>query len=130
MASTGAADRAYRALLGTLALAVPLVAALIVFEMSRGAAPTLRAEGWHFIFATDWDPVAEKFGALPYLYGTVVTSGLALLFAVPLGLGAAVFLAEIAPPGVGSAVAFVIEMLASIPSIVFGLWGVFVLAPW
>ena len=124
------ADRAYRVALVGLTFAVPAIAGLIVFEMSRGAMPSIIASGAHFLVGTDWDPVADKFGALPYVYGTFVTSALALLFALPLGLGAAIFLAEIARPGIGSAITFVVEMLASIPSIVFGLWGVFVLAPW
>jgi phosphate transport system permease protein len=73
--------------------------------------------------------VAERFGALPYLVGTLVTSALALLLAVPFGIGAAVFLSEISPPRPGAVLSFMIELLASIPSIVYGLWGVFVLAP-
>ena len=124
------ADRAYQLTLGALAALVIALAVLIVYEMARGAAPSMRAFGLHFLVSTDWDPVADKFGALPYLYGTLMSSALALLFAVPLGLCTAIFLAEIARPRIGSAVAFVVEMLASIPSIVYGLWGVFVLAPW
>ena len=107
-----------------------MVMALIVFETARGSLPALRAFGFGFLTGTAWDPVAEKFGALPYLYGTVVSSALALLMALPLGLGSAIFLAELAPPRLGEVVSFVIELLAAIPSIVFGLWGVFVLAPW
>jgi len=102
---------------------------LIVFETARGSIPALHAFGWRFLVTSVWDPVAEKFGALPYLYGTLVSSGLALLFALPLGLGSAIFLAELAPPNIGDVVSFIIELLAAIPSIVFGLWGVFVLAP-
>jgi phosphate transport system permease protein len=122
-------DAAYRHLLGTFALFVFVVAALIVYECARGASPAVLAYGWRFLFNTQWDPVAEHFGALPYMFGTAMSSGLALLFAVPLGLGTAVFLAELAPKRVGTVVAFVIELLASIPSIVYGIWGFFVLAP-
>ena len=122
-------DEAYRHLLGSFALFVFVVAALIVYECARGASPSILAYGWRFLFSTDWDPVAEHFGALPYLFGTLLSSGLALVLAVPLGLGTAVFLAELAPKGVGKAVSFVIEALASIPSIVYGIWGFFFLAP-
>jgi phosphate transport system permease protein len=102
---------------------------LIAWEAVQGALPAVRAFGWRFLISSDWDPVAERFGALPYLYGTAMSSALALLLALPLGLGTAVYLVELAPRKVGSIVAFVVELLASIPSIVYGLWGLFVLAP-
>ena len=124
------ADEVYRQLLTALALSVFLVLVLIVFETARGALPSIRAFGWRFLVSTDWDPVAEKFGALPYVYGTVVTSALALLLAVPACLGASVYLAELASRRVGEGLSFVVELLASIPSIVYGIWGLFVLAPW
>jgi phosphate transport system permease protein len=124
------ADDLYRGLLQALGVLVLLVIALIVWECWRGAMPSMRATGWHFLIGTDWDPIADHYGALPYLYGTLVTSFIAMLLAAPIGIGAAVFLAELAPPLVGDAVSFVIELLASIPSIVYGIWGVFVLAPW
>ncbi|MBI5711393.1 MAG: phosphate ABC transporter permease subunit PstC [Candidatus Eisenbacteria bacterium] len=124
------ADEAYRRLLGALALLVPVVAALVLYETARGAGPSLRVFGWGFLVSTDWDPVAERFGALPYLYGTLVSSAIAMALAVPFGIGSAVFLAELAPPRLGAVVSFVIDLLASIPSIVYGIWGLFVLAPW
>ena len=105
------------------------VLVLIVYETSRGAMPSIRAFGWRFLVSTDWDPVAERFGALPYVFGTLVTSTLALTLAIPPCLGAAVFLAELASRRIGAALSFVIELLASIPSIVYGIWGLFVLAP-
>src|SRR5262245_12640139 len=123
------ADALHYRLLQGLALTVFAVVALIAWETFSGALPSIRHFGWRFLFTTEWDPVAEQFGALPYLYGTAMSSALALLIALPLGLGAAVFLAELAPRRVGSVVAFVVELLASIPSIVYGLWGLFVLAP-
>ncbi len=123
------ADAAYRALLRSSGALVLAALALIVFECARGAWPAMRTLGLPFLWGTEWDPVADHYGALPYLYGTLVTSALAMLMAVPLGVGAAVFLAELAPPLVAEGVSFVIELLASIPSIVYGLWGVFVLAP-
>jgi len=123
-------DAWYHGLLTALALVVFAVVALIVYEAARGAGPSLRQFGWRFLITTEWDPVAEKFGALPYVYGTLVSSALALLLAVPVGLGTAVYLAELAPHRVGDAVSFVVELLASIPSIIYGMWGIFVLAPW
>jgi phosphate transport system permease protein len=124
------ADGIYRTALGGAATLVFVVVALIVFEAARGAGLSLRTFGPGFLTSTSWDPVAGKFGALPYIWGTAVSSGLALLLAVPLGIGSAVYLAEIAPRRVGAAVSFVIELLAAIPSIVYGVWGFFVLAPW
>src|SRR5439155_1527863 len=123
------ADRAHHGMLQLVALVIVAAATLIAWEALRGAQPALRAYGWRFLVTTDWDPVAERFGALPYLYGTAVSSFLALLLAIPFGLGTATYLAELAPRIVGSVVAFVVELLASIPSIVYGLWGLFVLAP-
>jgi phosphate transport system permease protein len=123
------ADELYRRTLGALALLVFAAVALIVYETVRGAGPSIRAFGLEFLVGTEWDPVAEEFGALPYLYGTVVSSTLAMLLALPLGLGTAIYLAELAPYRVGQAVSFVVELLASIPSIVYGIWGLFVLAP-
>ena len=124
------ADGLYRAALGGAVALVFVVVALIVFEAARGAGLSIRTFGLGFLTSTAWDPVSEKFGALPYIYGTVVSSALALLLAVPLGIGSAVYLAEIAPRRVGAIVSFVIELLAAIPSIVYGVWGFFVLAPW
>ncbi len=123
------ADEAYRRGLGALALLVFVVVALIVYEIARGAGPSIRAFGWHFLVGTEWDPVADRYGALPYVFGTAVSSGLAMLLALPLGLGTAIYLAELAPHRVDQAVSFVVELLASIPSIVYGIWGLFVLAP-
>jgi phosphate transport system permease protein len=127
---TAWADRLCLGLLTALAAMVLAVAALILIETARGSAPSIAAFGWGFLRSTEWDPVAEHFGALPYLYGTIVSAALALILALPLGIGTAVFLAELAPPRVGEAVAFLVELLAAIPSIVYGIWGVFVLAPW
>jgi len=124
------ADGVYRAALGGAAALVFAVVALIVYETGRGAGLSIRTFGLGFLTSTAWDPVTEKFGALPYIYGTLVSSALALLIAVPLGIGTAVYLAEIAHRRWGAIVSFVIELLAAIPSIVYGVWGVFVPAPW
>jgi phosphate transport system permease protein len=110
---------------GLLVLVVAMVAA-----MAWLARPALRAFGGAFLVTSTWDPVAEVFGALPFIYGTLVSSLLALAIAVPLGLGAAIYLAELAPLWIRPPIAFLIELLAAIPSVVYGLWGIFVLAPW
>ncbi len=123
-------DGVYRTLLLAAAALVFLVVALIVYEAARGSELSLRAFGWGFLTSTDWDPVADRYGALPYIYGTLVTSAIALTLAIPVGVGAAVYLAELAHRTVGSIVSFVMELLAAIPSIVYGIWGFFVLAPW
>src|SRR5512144_2797395 len=123
------ADALYAALVGSAAVCVLAVAGLIFVETLQGSVPALRELGSRFLLGTDWDPVAERFGALPYIYGTMVTSGIALLLALPVGLGSAVFLSEIAGHRLGAAVSFVMEMLAAIPSIVYGIWGFFILAP-
>jgi phosphate transport system permease protein len=124
------ADEIYRQLLTALAVSVFVVLVLIVVETGRGASLSIRTFGWRFLVSTEWDPVAERFGAVPYLYGTLVTSGVAMALSIPACLGAAVYLSELASRRVGAVVTFVVELLASIPSIVYGIWGLFVLAPW
>jgi phosphate transport system permease protein len=124
------ADEVYRGLLLAAATSVFLVVTLIVFEATRGAGLSIRTFGLGFLTGTDWDPVADRYGALPYIYGTLVTSAIALILAVPIGIGSAVYLAELAHRRIGSTVSFVMELLAAIPSIVYGIWGFFVLAPW
>ncbi len=102
---------------------------LLVVELYGSSALTREKFGWGFLLSRNWDPVAEKFGALPFIYGTVVTSLVALLIAVPLGVGAAIFLAELAPPKISDALTFVVELLAAVPSVIYGLLAVFVLVP-
>jgi phosphate transport system permease protein len=85
--------------------------------------------GWNFIFSSDWEPVKDKFGALTFIYGTVISSLIALAIALPVSIGIAIFLSELAPQIIKTTVSFLIEILAAIPSIVFGFWGIFVLAP-
>ncbi len=122
-------DQLYRGVLSALALLVFVVVGLILYEAGRGAGPSLHRLGLGFLTGRDWDPVAEKFGALPYIYGTLVTSAIAIFLALPAGLGSAVFLSELAGRRLGNTVSFVMELLAAIPSIVYGIWGFFVLAP-
>ncbi len=111
------------------AATVFLIVALLVFELYRNSALPRQKFGSGFLWTRTWDPVFEKFGALPFIYGTVVTSTLALLLAVPLGVGGAIFLSEMAPPGLSAALTFVIELLAAVPTVIFGLLGIFVMAP-
>jgi phosphate transport system permease protein len=109
---------------------VLLLAAGLVVALVWESWEAIRAFGFAFLVTSHWDPVAGEFGALPFIYGTVVSSALALLIAVPLSLGAAIFLAELAPSWIRPPISFLIEMLAAVPSVVYGLWGIFVLVPW
>jgi phosphate transport system permease protein len=113
----------------TAAAAILVITALVLYELIAQSGLSRHKFGWSFLFSSDWDPVAGNFGALPFIYGTVVTSILALLIAVPLGLGAAIFLAEMAPPRVSNAMTFLIELLAAVPSVIYGLLGIFILVP-
>jgi phosphate transport system permease protein len=106
-----------------------VVTAALVFELWAHSALSREKFGFHFLANSTWDPVAENFGALPFIYGTVVTSALALLIAVPFGVGAAIFLAELAPPKLSDAMTFLIELLAAVPSVIIGLIGFLVLVP-
>ena len=111
------------------ASSIILVTVLLVFELYRNSALARDKFGWHFLFTRTWDPVFEKFGALPFIFGTVVTSAVGLLIAVPVGVGAAIFLAEMAPARISDALAFVIELLAAVPSVIYGLLAMFTLVP-
>ena len=126
----GLGDRLYRALILASVWAVLILAVGLVAALSWESWPAIRAFGLRFLVTSHWDPVAGEFGALPFIYGTLVSSLLALLIAVPLSLGAAIFLAELAPAWIRPPVAFLIDMLAAVPSVVYGLWGIFVLVPW
>lgn len=122
-------DRLYRGVTrGSVLVFVAIVVGIGVL-LASSARPALSAFGWRFLVGSDWDPVAERFGALPFLYGTLVSALLAMLIAAPLGVGAAVYLAELAPFWIRQPVAFLVELLVAVPSVVYGLWGIFVLAP-
>ena len=111
------------------ASAIILLTVLLVFELYQNSALARAKFGWHFLFTRTWDPVFENFGALPFIFGTVVTSAVGLLIAVPVGVGAAIFLAEMAPARISDALAFVIELLAAVPSVIYGLLAMFTLVP-
>src|SRR6185369_4041002 len=111
------------------ALTIILITALLFYELCSGAAMTREKLGWRFLTGTTLDPVALEFGALPFIYGRLVTSALALIIGVPLGVGAAIFLAELAPLGLSAALAFIIELLAAVPSVIYGMLALFTLVP-
>ena len=110
-------------------MAILVVVGLIVLELWLNSQPTVKTFGWHFLFTSTWDPNAGNFGALPFIYGTCVTSAVALLIAVPLGVAASIFLAEMASPKLSNLLTFLIELLAAVPSVIYGLLGIFVLIP-
>jgi phosphate transport system permease protein len=122
-------DRVYRVAITGFALCIPFLLALIAFEAGRAGWPALRHFGLSFLTSDTWDPVAGVFGAGPAIVGTILTSIIALVIATPLALGAAIFLAEFAPGWLRQPVAFLVDLLAAIPSVVYGLWGLFVLVP-
>ncbi len=122
-------DLIFRGVLTVAAVAVPVLLAFLVYELWSGAALAIERYGVGFVTSSTWDPVAEEFGALPLIFGTLASSMLALLIAVPLSLGVAIYLTEFAPKSVRQPVAFLIGLLAAIPSVVYGLWGIFVLIP-
>ncbi len=122
-------DPVYRWLLTALALCLPLLLVTVAGELVASAGPALRRFGFGFLWKSTWDPVAEVYGAAPMIFGTLVSSLIALLIAVPLSLGVAIFLTEFAPKWTRRPVAFLVELLAAVPSVVYGLWGIFVLIP-
>jgi phosphate transport system permease protein len=122
-------DRVFKGLLTVAALTVPVLLVFLVWELWSGARLAIGEFGLGFLTSSEWDPVTGQFGALPLIFGTVVSSALALLIAVPLSLGVAIFLTEFAPTSIRGPVAFLIELLAAIPSVVYGLWGIFVMIP-
>jgi phosphate transport system permease protein len=105
------------------------VTVLLVFELWRNSLPSREKLGFGFLTSSLWNPVTDEYGALPFIYGTVLTSFLALLISVPLGVGAAVYLSELAAPKLSSALIFLVELLAAIPSVIFGLIAIFTLVP-
>jgi phosphate transport system permease protein len=124
------ADSIFAFAVGAVAfIGVILLAGMLVRELVLGAMLSLKTFGIHFLFDTTWDPVFEKFGALTFIYGTLLSSFLAMIIGVPLSLGIAIYTTEIATPNVRSLVSPVIELMAAIPSVIIGLWGIFIFVP-
>lgn len=123
-------DPMFRLVALSFAATVAAIFVLILAQMLKASLPAIRHFGFSFLTGTVWNPVSEVFGGLPFLYGTVVSSLVALVIAIPLSLGVAIFLAEIAPLRVRGPAGLLVELLAAIPSVVYGLWGIFVLIPW
>lgn len=130
MANTGSiGDKVFRTVLLIAASSILLIVAAIFIMMAQSSVPTFEKFGLGFLIGREWRPAQEEFGALPFIWGTVVSSLLALIMAIPISLGIAIFLVEQAPRKVARPIAFMVELLAAIPSVVYGLWGIFVLAP-
>jgi phosphate transport system permease protein len=123
-------DRAFEWLTLGMALIVVVLVSLIGWQLARGSSLAIQKFGLRFLTTSTWDPVAEQFGALPFIYGTLVSSLIALVIAVPLSIGTAVYLTELAPLWIRQPIVSLIEMLAAIPSVILGLWGIFVMIPW
>lgn len=117
--------------LGTLVFAatIILIAAVILYSVASKSSLALSKFGFHFLQTSTWDPVSEQFGSYPFVYGTLLTSFLALLIAVPLSVGAAIYLAELAPARLSAALTFLVELLAAVPSVIYGLLAIFALVP-
>ncbi len=126
----GAGDLRFRAFALGAAVAVTLIFAGVLFSLLAGAMPAFKAFGVSFITTEAWNPTEERFGALASIYGTLVTSLIAMFIAVPVGIGIAIFLTELCPRPLRRPIAIAIELLAGIPSIIYGIWGLFVFAPW
>jgi phosphate transport system permease protein len=122
-------DEIARLITFLFAASVVLITVLLVFELWQESSLARHKFGLHFFVTRVWDPVAEQFGALPFIYGTLITATVSLVLAVPLGIGAAIFLAELAPARLSDALEFFIDLLAAVPSVIYGVLGVFVVVP-
>src|SRR5579862_820185 len=122
-------DSVFRVIILLSAISVFAIVVLVVWELVSKSQLSLHQFGIKFFWGSDWDPVNGSFGALPFVFGTLVSSFLALLIAIPLSVGVAVFVTEMCPLGLRSIISFLVELLAAIPSVVYGLWAIFVLAP-
>jgi len=122
-------DRAFRLVTGGAAWLVLILLIAVAISMAWGGRLAFQTFGWRFITGSDWDVVNGQFGALVAIYGTLVTSAIALVIAVPVSIGIGLFLTDIAPPVTRQPIAVAIELLAAVPSIIYGMWGLFVFAP-
>ncbi len=123
-------DAIFKGVILALAGSILLILLIMMFEMVKESLPAIKKFGGRFLLGREWDAVQGEFGALDFLYGSVVSAVLAILLATPLSVGAALFITDIAPRKVGNVIAPIIELLAAIPSVIYGLWGVLVMAPW
>ena len=123
------ADRLFRWFTAFMGMVILLLSAGILIQLVTGARPAFQEFGFRFLLSSAWDPYRDLFGGLPFIWGTIYTSLLALLFALPLSLGIAIFISELAPRWMRAPVSVIIELLAAIPSVIYGLWGMFVFAP-
>jgi phosphate transport system permease protein len=122
-------DRAFKWLTMLMAFSIFALIALIGLELFNGAKLSLHTFGWRFLTSSDWDPVNEVFGALPFVFGTLVSSAIALIIAVPISVATAIYLTELAPLWIRQPLTMFIELLAAVPSVILGLWGIFVMVP-
>jgi phosphate transport system permease protein len=123
-------DRIFSAFTLLMAVTVILLICIVGWQLWSGSRLSIKTFGFHFLVSTDWDPGNDVYGALPFIYGTLVSSLLALVIAVPLSVATAVYLTELAPRWLRQPIISLIEMLAAIPSVILGLWGIFVMVPW
>src|SRR5438445_10421234 len=123
-------DKAFEWLTQAMAMAVVALVFLVGWQLARGSSLAIQKFGFHFLATSTWYPVGERFGALPFIYGTVVSSLIGLIIAVPLSIATAVYLTELAPLWIRQPLVSLTEMLAAIPSVILGLWGIFVMIPW
>src|SRR6202166_4993228 len=130
MAQRRFGDRAFKWFTLSMAGSVFVLIVLIGWELAQGSHLAMAKFGWGFLFSSDWDPVNEQYGALPFIFGTLVSSLIALLIAVPLSIATAVYLTELAPQWLRQPLTVFIELLAAVPSVILGLWGIFAMVPW
>jgi phosphate transport system permease protein len=123
-------DKIYAAATFLASLSIFVIILWLLAQLFIASAPTLHKFGWHFITRSDWNEEADSYHVLPFIFGTLYSSLIALVLAVPVSLGAAIFLSELAPRWIRTPATFLIELLAAIPSVVYGLWGIFVMVPW
>jgi phosphate transport system permease protein len=123
-------DRAFEWLTLIMALSVFVLIAIIGYELARGSTLAIHKFRWHFLVSSDWDPGNDVYGALPFILGTIVSSAIALVIAVPISIATAVYLTELAPLWLRQPLIMFIELLAAIPSVILGFWGMDVMVPW
>jgi len=122
-------DKVFKRILMAFPIAILTLVGGLLIGLIIAAFPSIQKFGFSFFWTTTWDPVAEQFGALPFIYGTLLTSFVALLLAIPIGLGTAIYLAEYVPVGIRRGISLLVDLLAAIPSVIYGLWGIFILVP-